>query len=46
MKNGAYIDRFLQGVEEIARKVSREDIDRAIETLYRVCLGLGVKLLV
>jgi len=33
--NGAYIDRFLQGVEEIARKISRADIDRAIEFLYR-----------
>ncbi len=35
MRNGAYIDRFLLGVEEIARKVSREDIDRAIEALYQ-----------
>jgi D-sedoheptulose 7-phosphate isomerase len=35
VRNGAYIDRFLQGVEEIARKVSREDIDRAIEALYQ-----------
>lgn len=35
MTNGAYIDRFLQGVEEIARKISRADIDRAIELLYR-----------
>ncbi len=35
MTNTAYIERFLQGVEEIARKVSRPDIDRAIELLYR-----------
>jgi D-sedoheptulose 7-phosphate isomerase len=34
VKNLAYIDRFLWGVEEIARKVSRPDIDRAIEILY------------
>jgi D-sedoheptulose 7-phosphate isomerase len=32
--NEAYIDRFLQGVEEIARKISRSDLDRAIEVLY------------
>ncbi|HET7876443.1 MAG TPA: SIS domain-containing protein [Methylomirabilota bacterium] len=34
MNNLAYIDRFLSGVEEIARKLSRADIDRAIEILY------------
>ncbi len=34
MSNGAYIDRFLQGVEEIVRKISRPDVDRAIEVLY------------
>jgi D-sedoheptulose 7-phosphate isomerase len=32
--NQAYIDRFLQGVEEIVRKISRADVDRAIEVLY------------
>ncbi len=35
MTNSAYIERFLQGIEEIARKISRPDIDRAIELLYR-----------
>ena len=34
MSNEAYIDRFLQGVEEIVRKISRADVDRAIEVLY------------
>lgn len=34
MSNEAYIDRFLQGVEEIVRKISRPDVDRAIEVLY------------
>ncbi len=34
MTNEAYIDRFLQGVEEIVRKISRPDVDRAIEVLY------------
>lgn len=34
MTNQAYIDRFLQGVEEIVRKISRADVDRAIEVLY------------
>jgi D-sedoheptulose 7-phosphate isomerase len=32
--NEAYIDRFLQGVEEIVRKISRAEVDRAIEVLY------------
>jgi D-sedoheptulose 7-phosphate isomerase len=30
----AYIDRFLAGVEQIARTISREDLDRAIELLH------------
>jgi D-sedoheptulose 7-phosphate isomerase len=34
VSNEAYIDRFLQGVEEIVRKISRADVDRAIEVLY------------
>jgi D-sedoheptulose 7-phosphate isomerase len=34
VKNTAYIDRFLDGVTEIARTIAREDIDGAIETLY------------
>jgi D-sedoheptulose 7-phosphate isomerase len=34
VSNEAYIDRFLQGVEEIVRKISRPDVDRAIEVLY------------
>jgi D-sedoheptulose 7-phosphate isomerase len=35
MTNGPYIDRFLSGVEEIVKSIAREDIDRAIEALYR-----------
>ena len=30
-----YIDRFLAGIEEIVKSISREDIDRAIDALYR-----------
>ena len=35
MTNGPYIDRFLSGVETIARTISHEAIDRAIEVLYQ-----------
>jgi D-sedoheptulose 7-phosphate isomerase len=35
MTNGPYIDRFLAGIEEIVKSISREDIDRAIDALYR-----------
>lgn len=34
MKNAAYIDTFLNGVEKITQSISRDDIDRAIELLY------------
>jgi D-sedoheptulose 7-phosphate isomerase len=34
VSNQAYIDWFLQGVEEIVRKISRAEVDRAIEVLY------------
>ena len=34
MRNKAYIDRFLDGVADIARTIAREDIDRAIEALH------------
>ena len=34
MTNLAYIDTFFEGVDEIVRKISRPDIDRAIEALY------------
>ena len=34
MNDLAYIETFLDGVQEIARKISRSDIDRAIEILY------------
>lgn len=33
MRHVPAIDRFLQGVEEIARKISRADIERALEIL-------------
>lgn len=34
MTNLPYIETFMDGVAEIVRKISRSDIDRAIETLY------------
>ncbi len=34
MSNLPYIESFLDGVQEICRKVSREDIDRAIALLH------------
>lgn len=34
MNNLPYIETFLDGVQEIARKISRTDIDRAIEVLH------------
>ena len=35
MTNGPYIDRFLEGVEEIVRNISRDAIDRAVDALHR-----------
>jgi D-sedoheptulose 7-phosphate isomerase len=35
MTNQRYIEEFLHGVEEIARSVSRADIDQAIEILFQ-----------
>lgn len=35
MTNQEYIDHFLHGIEEIVRSISRPDIDRVIEVLYR-----------
>jgi D-sedoheptulose 7-phosphate isomerase len=35
MTNGPYIDRFFAGIDEIVKSISREDIDRAIDALYR-----------
>jgi D-sedoheptulose 7-phosphate isomerase len=35
MTNGPYIDRFLAGIDEIVKAISREDIDRAIDALHR-----------
>ena len=34
MTNTPYIEEFLAGIEEIARKISRPAIDRAIDILY------------
>jgi D-sedoheptulose 7-phosphate isomerase len=34
MTNSAYIEDFLKGISEIARAISREDIDRVIEILF------------
>lgn len=34
MKNSAYIDKFFTGMEEILKKISREDINTVIEMLF------------
>jgi D-sedoheptulose 7-phosphate isomerase len=39
--NLPYIERFLEGVQDIARKISRADIDRAIDLLHATWLDAG-----
>ena len=34
MKNKAYIDNFLEGISDIADRISREDIDNLIEVVF------------